>query len=371
MSREAQACADQGEAAGAAEDHAHPLGDPVAVERVLQEERDPEHERDRSDVQQQAAADRRLEPAFAVVGRRRRAGAAAGTGVTATGCPGSGLGSRLDRGGGSGPRARPAARASRSGVSVMSAAGAAARLRRRGFGRRCRGRARIRRARPGRAARTRRRRAGPAAGAVHRSRATVRTHEMTGASRVRNRRPAANVRPRMISMQDCRNRGWERAQCTTGAAYTHAVRTLALASAVVALLSGSGCMVVTLQPAYDDSSIEFDEAWSAPGRATTTTRPSRSRRGSGAATASRSTTPRYSDDALGPPDPRRRRPGARPHAGDGHRPRHAQHRRAPPVPHRAVGRRAGRLGARLRGGAARRCRRRSACRRPWTNGRTS
>jgi len=50
-----------------------------------------------------------------------------------------------------------------------------------------------------------------------------------------------------------------RAQCTIPAAYTHAVRILAAAAACTVLLTTPGCMVVTLHPAYDDASIEFDD----------------------------------------------------------------------------------------------------------------
>jgi hypothetical protein len=48
-------------------------------------------------------------------------------------------------------------------------------------------------------------------------------------------------------------------ECTTAAAYTHAVRTFAIAAACTVLLSSPGCIVVTLHPAYDDASIGFDE----------------------------------------------------------------------------------------------------------------
>jgi hypothetical protein len=48
-------------------------------------------------------------------------------------------------------------------------------------------------------------------------------------------------------------------ECTTADAYTHAVRTLAIAAACTLLLSSTGCIVVALHPAYDDASIGFDE----------------------------------------------------------------------------------------------------------------
>jgi hypothetical protein len=51
----------------------------------------------------------------------------------------------------------------------------------------------------------------------------------------------------------------ERAQCTIPDAYTHAVRPTTLAVACALALSSTGCLVVTLHPAYDDSSIQFDQ----------------------------------------------------------------------------------------------------------------
>jgi hypothetical protein len=79
----------------------------------------------------------------------------------------------------------------------------------------------------------------------------------------------------MSSMEvQSRPRGDAR-ECTTPDAYTHAVRTLAMAVACTVLLSSPGCIVVTLHPAYDDATIEFDDgllgAWKSDDDDTTVT----------------------------------------------------------------------------------------------------
>jgi hypothetical protein len=74
----------------------------------------------------------------------------------------------------------------------------------------------------------------------------------------------------MISMQPIRA---ESAQCTIPRAYTHAVRAQTLAVACAVALSSCGCMVVSLHPAYDDASIQYDEgligAWKSDDEDTT------------------------------------------------------------------------------------------------------